>query len=436
MIVLQDVRQLITSSDDILIGTVQTLGTTEVDGRPVGQGDLRVDRALWSRAKPGEILKLRWPAGTRGLGVNIMLDESAQKSELFFLTRDLDGAVRSNHQRMKPDDEQMVLDTLAAYPYQVIAPDRDRGEPVVVTLRFRNATDRDIMVPAVRNVGGKVTYGDGFSFKALIFASDERGRPLEMRPALAPIGEPFHHDRTLASVVLHPGESSQVELSLTELYGSVPTSQCELTTGVNGRTTHHRFRVRSRWESELLRVVETPAEAPFYLQTIRAGAGQARIAMVELQSRPAIASQVAPELMQLCDSLDTEMRRWLISVVSRTDIAPEKRIDFLLDRADDPSVGDAALFSASNVLGRDKEYRRDEVVNRLMERLWDETPEVRDTATSSLANMHVVIAVPELQRLATGDASEGVRKSAQWAIDTIEGRNCCKCSEKKAKVLP
>jgi len=86
------------------------------------------------------------------------------------------------------------------------------------------------------------------------------------------------------------------------------------------------------------------------------------------------------------------------------------------------------------VLGPEVQYRRDEVVSRLMERLWDEDAQVRDAATSKLADMRVGIAVPELQRLATGDASEGVRKSAQWAIDTIEGRNCCKCRERK--VLP
>jgi len=433
MIVLRDARQLITTADDIVIGRVQSLGTAEVDGRPVGQGDLRVDRVLWSRARTGEILSLRWPAATRALGGTFMLTGAEQKSELFFLTRDPDGAVRADDQRMRPEDEQMVLDTLAAYPYRVTAPDRDLGDPVVVTVEFRNSTDKNITVPAVRSVGGIVTHGDGFRFKARIYLSDERGRLLAS-PPLAPVGDAFRRDPALRPVVLHAGESSKVELSLSVLYGSVPTSQCELIIGVNGRTTRHHFRVRSPWQSHLLRVANTPAEAPFYVQTIRAGAGQARAAALELQSRPDLATQVAPDLMNLCDSLDTDMRCQVISILSRTYLAPETRINFLLDRVDDPSVGSAALFSASTVLGPEVQYRRDEVVSRLMERLWDEDAQVRDAATSKLADMRVGIAVPELQRLATGDASEGVRKSAQWAIDTIEGRNCCKCRERK--VLP
>lgn len=434
MIVLRDARQLITTADDIVIGRVQSLGTAEVDGRPVGQGDLRVDRVLWSRARTGEILSLRWPAATRGLGGTFMLTGAEQKSELFFLTRDPDGAVRADDQRMRPEDEQMVLDTLAAYPYRVTAPDRDLGDPVVVTVEFRNSTDKNITVPAVRSVDGTVTYGDGFRFKALIAVSDERGRLLDKSPPLAPVGEPFHRDPSLRPVVLHPGESSKVELSLSDLYGSVPACQCVLTVSVNGRGTRHFFRVRSPWESQLLRVVNTPAEAPFYVKMLRAGGEHTRTAALELQSRPDIATQVASDLMQLCDSLDTDSRRRVITVLSSSYIAPETRINFLLNRIDDPLVGNAALFGASRVIGPENPYRRDEVINRLMERLWDEDAQVRDAAASRLADVRATIAVPELQRLATEDASEGVRKSAQWAIDTIEGRNCCKCREKK--VLP
>jgi hypothetical protein len=431
--VLAELRQLVTASDDIVVGTLQNVGSIEEDGRIMGQGDLLVERVMWSRARPGETLSLRWYTASKVTGGIVALDQSERTSQLWFLTRDRNGSVSASRQRMTPEDAGTVLDTLAAYPYRVIAPDREPGQAAVVTLEFRNATARAIAVPAVRNVNGLLTYGDGFALKTSVYPDDRARAPLSLRTNAS-----FHHDPTLPAVVLSPGESSRVEIPFSALYDSLPPGLCQVDVGVNGHTTQHRFRMISRWVNALTRVRGTPAEGPFHVQTIRSRAPEAKSAIIELLSNRDMATAVSPDLMQLCDSLETDMRGQVMLALVHTSTKPEERIDFFMDRIDDsaPAVADAALFSASAVLGGTNiQYRRDEVIQRLIERLGDEDPKVRHSAASHLSDLHATAALPDLQRLVGNDASEDVRRSAQWAIDTIEGRKCCTCRD-KAKVIP
>jgi HEAT repeat protein len=135
--------------------------------------------------------------------------------------------------------------------------------------------------------------------------------------------------------------------------------------------------------------------------------------------------------MRMCDSLETNIRAQVIALVGSLKLDEETRLEFLLERIDDaePAVKRAAWSGVCQILGHQAvQYRRDEVVARLLAQLEDPDPDVRRTAANALASIKEMGAVPSLHSLATGDSDERVRRDAVRAIETIEGRNrCCSC---------
>jgi hypothetical protein len=195
----------------------------------------------------------------------------------------------------------------------------------------------------------------------------------------------------------------------------------------------------AEWEHRAELLLGSPAEIQLYVQTIREQPFEARTAVLMLRMNGYRAAAVAPEIMAMCDSLQTRLRCDVITLVSAMQIDAEMRLDFLLDRIDDanPEVRKAALTGACNVLAsRTVEYRREEVIYRLIVDLDNEDSDVRNAAAMSLGSLRATGAVPDLKRVATDDSTPRVRNSARGAVDAIEGRNSCTCAQAQPIVLP
>ncbi len=433
--VAMDLRQTVTTSDEIVVATLQDVRSRHENDYDLGEGDLVVERVVWGTSKPGETLVLRWRNRAGIVCPRVEHTGSQAQRQLWFLTRNADGSVQADHpDRVMPVEElETVMDTLAVYPYRVIAPNCDAGQRATITIEFRNATSRALTVPGFDRENGELAYGDGFKFTPGFRNSQGQGIALALKP-----DAPFRYDASLASQTLGPGDSFRVELPFSDMVGALEPGYVRFGVQLSGMKVEYGFSVRSVWQARLERVIDTSNEVPFYLQTIRAKAPEASAALSMLRLKPQAVASVVDELMALSDSLETNTRCEIMMLVSHVDSEPERRVDFFLDRVDDPDrrVRDTAFGSACNVVAfRNLEYRREEIVARLMAQLDDEDPLVRQSAASSLSSLRAVMAVPSLQRLVSHDGVEQVRRSAQYAIDTIEGRNCCKCRE-TAKVIP
>ena len=185
--------------------------------------------------------------------------------------------------------------------------------------------------------------------------------------------------------------------------------------------------------SGVVRVGGTPAELRGHVQTLRDRSPKSSSAIIQLRLAGDAAVAVAPDLMRMCDSLETHVRCDVISLVAQMNLDAETRLEFLLDRVDDPerAVSKNAWGGVTHVL-RDQsvQYRRDEVIDRLAAHLNDDDPQIRISAARMLASIKAINAVPDLQSAASADPDALVRKSAARAIDTIEGRGpCCRCED-------
>lgn len=333
---------------------------------------------------------------------------------------------------MPVEEAEAVLDTLAAYPYCVSAPDRDPGEPATVAIVFRNSTHANLAIPGFRTVGTQVSHGAGFAF---VIDTREIVNPA-VRPVAAPAVDlnsnaTLRYDNSIATEKLAPGRTKRIDIPFSDAYDKLPPRRYNFATYVNGRRTDHHFIVRTDWGSRLNRVRHTPAESAFYLQTLRNRGAESRSAATMLRLMGDDAMAVAPDLMRMCDSLATDVQSEVISLIARMDLDAETRLEFLLERIDnpEPAVRKAAWSGVVQVLGNQSVlYRRDEVVARLMAELDDPNPGVRANAANALASIKAIEAVPELQSLTTSDTDERVRRDAARAVEAIEGgNNCCSC---------
>jgi HEAT repeat protein len=163
------------------------------------------------------------------------------------------------------------------------------------------------------------------------------------------------------------------------------------------------------------------------LQTLRNREAESKVAIDVLHYNRTAALSIAPELMRICDSLETSIRCQLMFCLADTDIPARERMDFFLERADDsdPKIRGSALRGVYIALPEAGGYRRDEVIKRLMTELNDEDPAVREGAASTASDLRIVEALPVLKQLMLYDGDEKVRESAAWAVDILENRSPC-----------
>jgi HEAT repeat protein len=103
-------------------------------------------------------------------------------------------------------------------------------------------------------------------------------------------------------------------------------------------------------------------------------------------------------------------------------------MDFFLDRIADPSreVRVSAHSGVYALLQSGKwEYRREEAIALFLSDLDDEDPTVRRSAIGTASNARILEALPLLKRMVLYDGDAQIRRSAQQAIDVLEGRNPC-----------
>ncbi len=433
-------RDLVTSSDVIVVATLTNVDGQMKNGYFVEQGDLHVERVVCGDVKPGQVLVLRWQNFPNVACPRVEHGRRLGESRLWFLQRDASGVfLAGTDQRSWPVEEvETFLDTLAAYPYHVVTPRYDLGKAVIVTIEFRNATASPLSVPTVKVADGRVTYGDGFGIVfqprhaytvgrrpdknsgGFAIPASQSSIECRVRP------DRLQYDERLARTILAPGESVRAELSFSDILEEMPPGRYRFDVRIAGRRTSHGVQVLTAWETGVERVRDTPGELTYYIQTIRKGLPETDAALSMLRLKRTEAPMFAGELISLCDSLEAATRVRVMGIITWLDIPHEAQMDFFLDRVGDPApeVHRAAVGGAGH-LAQSGTYRRDEAAAWLMGLLDDEDPAVRGAVIGTISNARIAEALPSLRFIARYDSDAETRRAAWWAVDVIEKRNPC-----------
>lgn len=209
---------LVQMSDIIVVGTLRDVSERTEGGMDYGQGRIEVREVIWGRVSPGDALLLRW-SNQSDIGCpRVEHKENAGREGVWLLTED-GAAVRADHlgDFVEPASREKVERALAASP--VVLRRRGgylfrRGEPVPLTVVYRNATDSPRRFTGVVVEGGRLRLGWG---SALVV---ERMTP--DGPQRAGLSERVTSERVTPLYTVEARGEQRVEFDLSGLLAEEP----------------------------------------------------------------------------------------------------------------------------------------------------------------------------------------------------------------------
>ena len=146
-------------SDLIVVGTLSSVNEYSKDGTDYGEGLITVAETVWGAVPPGETLTLKWFNESGIVCPRVEHGQRADKEGIWLLTLSSDGEVRANYSErfVELDHKEEVIKILARKKTCVrMARHPEFGEPVTVSLVFRNPTQEEMRFPGLEFHDGRL----------------------------------------------------------------------------------------------------------------------------------------------------------------------------------------------------------------------------------------------------------------------------------------
>ncbi|MBI2839092.1 MAG: hypothetical protein HYX75_12300 [Acidobacteria bacterium] len=212
---------LVHESDLIVIGTlhgvVEQRSADRDEGTDCGRGYLHVDDVLWGDAAAGTDLLLTWENMAAMVCPRVEHGGEQGRRSLWLLTRGKPGEVRADHpgRTIELARAAEVRDLLTRRPVCLRTGGRshDASQRFVVTVLFRNATDRDLRFPGLEYRAGRLFLSSGISLDVQHYDPSK-----DLRKKLRPIPNAISSSVDLPPIIVRPHEEKAITLLLSRLY--------------------------------------------------------------------------------------------------------------------------------------------------------------------------------------------------------------------------
>jgi hypothetical protein len=151
-VMIPPLEDLVCDSDLIVVGTLSSVNEYSKDGTDYGEGLITVAETIWGAVNPGETLTLKWFNESGIVCPRVEHGQHADKEGIWLLTLSSDGEVRANYTErfVNLDHKDEVMKILARKKTCVrMARHPEFGEPVTVSLVFRNPTQDETRFPGL-----------------------------------------------------------------------------------------------------------------------------------------------------------------------------------------------------------------------------------------------------------------------------------------------
>lgn len=210
--------ELVQTSDLIVIGTLERTHRHR-DGRWIhGAGEIVAEEVIWGACEPGDTLDLRWLDVKNVVCPRVAHEEREGRRLLWLLQEGDSSTVRADYpgRCLDPDEADVVRSALTEYPISLRTPGNRLGlfrdmEPVTVSLRFRNAGDRPIVLPCLMVEEGTLVRDSRISLRLRCGDMNDPSAP-EISPRHRPI------TRDSFEVTLAPGGHHFVEFDVRDVF--------------------------------------------------------------------------------------------------------------------------------------------------------------------------------------------------------------------------
>ena len=160
-------EDLVHDSDVIVIGTLHGVSQYTQNGKDYAQGTIVIDEVIWGAANAGELLTLKWQNESGLVCPRVEHRHNQNNQGIWLLTVDSGGVVRANHpgRFVELRERSKVVQCLAKNLLSLRTSQflHVADEPIIVSLVFRNPTERPIEFPGVEYRDGHLLIAPGVS---------------------------------------------------------------------------------------------------------------------------------------------------------------------------------------------------------------------------------------------------------------------------------
>lgn len=405
--------ELVQKSDVIVVATLtRVTGRTEY-GIDISTGTLVVSDVLWGSPSPGDTLEIEWRNMSRS-ACRVEFNGHRNQPAVWLLAGEDGGPLSANHpSRAAPVDQlTAVRRALEDYPFRVnVQAAYAPGEPVNVSILFRNATENVLRVPRLDWGGDTLRCGRGLRLK-LLRRGESSFEPVSLGDAK------IVRYADSRPVELAPGQSIQTRFPLDRVV-DLSRGLYRLIVRLNEtqEKCYHWLALHTEWEARVDAVRNTDAWVPFLRAILRGEEeGDVTFAIMSLQwVGPPLTTVAAPELNAAFADGDVETRRLVLRALPWIDRSLARYVDTVTAalRDDNENLRTLALGTLRTMTWDVSSGDQATLLALVFPLLEDESSAVRSAAVAALTRAPWSFDLESaLDRMIDWDPDEGVRRQA------------------------